>query len=121
MTKNRHIKTPEEKYGKSSLINEVIQYFKENKHIDDEELFETMPYLGICYLPENSNVYINGYLEYEKCDIYNEQGGLKKCKVIEVNNHHMNFVYFNDHLYQICFLEVRKDNVIVEGNILKEK
>ncbi len=118
--KNRHIKTPEEKYGKQSLMNEVILFFKENKHVEDEELFETMPYLGICYLPENFNVYINGNLSYKEHNIYNERGGLKKCKVVEVNNYHIKLVYFNDNIYQICFLEIRKDHVVLKGNILKE-
>lgn len=119
MSKNRHIKTPDEKYGKYSLRDITIEFLKFYRDMDEKWCFDNLPYLGIFYFPENCNVYVNGSMIYEKCDIYNEHGGLIKCKVIEINNHHMVFAHFDDHHYQICFPEIRKDDVFIVGNILK--
>lgn len=119
--KNRHLKTPEGKYGNYSLMKTVIEFLKESKKHDNKYRFDHLPYLGICYLPEIPDFYVKGTFEKDNCDIQNENGGLIKCKVISVDNNYMTLVYFSDHLYQIVFLEIYNSDIILEGNIIKRR
>jgi len=100
----------------------VEDYLTFIKNKDNEKtLFDTIPYLGIFYLPLEIKDGIKFFQDYEKCDIKTGKGGLKKCKVIDNSStHHMRFIYYDDHHGHITACEVYKDDYYMEGNILQK-
>ena len=115
--KNRHIKSIDEKYGRGDLTKEYISFMKNKKKKKILWLFNNMPYIGILYVPATFEMLrsIKGWTDF------NFSNNLKKCKVINVGSHHINFIaydYINDSLVH-C--EAYKDDFYVEGNVLKLK
>lgn len=131
MKKQRHIKTPIEKYGFGDITNQILIFLKENRKLDNMELFNRIPYIGILYIPESLQHYTGlkffGPENFEKCSdffdntlVYNDVYGLmKKTKIARINVNHTTCYVFDSHHYSIGSCEFRtNDEFVLEGNIL---
>ena len=121
--KSRLLRTVQDKYGRGDVDAAVNKYLDENhKRLFDKEecekLFEEIPYLGILYVPCNSE-YIydieNNYTRIRGHDYV-------RTKVTIVTESNLVYWHFDDHNGGLARIDRIKDTsgYMVQGNMLRK-
>ena len=120
MSKNRHIKTIQEKYGIGSVMSEVLKVIHSKNRWKED--FDKLPYLGIVYLDNEIKEIREDLIYYfEEADIITEFKELVKAKVVEVSDEYFTIVHYDNHHHDICTKRTETSKYEVIGNELKPK
>jgi hypothetical protein len=123
MTKQRHIKTFEEKYGNmASKLKEANDYYDahyKDVDMDFEDIFNGMPYIGICYTPVTSE--FNDW--WHDCDDATiEHLNLNKIKILQLDDYgYCHYVTYDSHHRRCVFRYTRHNDYLLEGNVIIKK
>lgn len=114
MNKNRHIKTFQEKYkNMGNVIDESYEFFKLHRQrkfrLDDLEIFENIPYIGIFYVKPNT-VFQEFWQDTED--------DLIKTKIVCVDDEYVYYWQYDSHHKDIYYSKSKTKGYAIEGNIL---
>lgn len=113
--KKRHIKTFLQKFGNGFNFDfdTVIKTWKG----DEEELFNSLPSIGVFYIPFNYT-WGDWWYEKEMEDVTTPFNRLIKAKVAKVDDDFVEFFVFDDHHWSITKRKLKTTRVVLVGNII---
>jgi len=118
--KQRQTKTLQEKYGLTSIKDDVYKLMENTTWEDrsDKEYFESLPHLGVFYIPYEPE-FSSLIHERDNGDIITDEIELIKAKVIEVKDDKFIYMHYDDHHHDVCVLDDETNKWLIEGNIIK--
>ena len=114
--KKRYKKTLLEKYSNDNKSDEAKDFIiSNNKKMDEEEIFQSLPYIGIFYIPVE---YHELYQEYENADMTINGKNFLKAKMVNITSTKFEYYSHDSHHHHIIHGNKNVDDYYMEGNII---
>jgi hypothetical protein len=118
--KTRHTKSFQEKYS-GDCLKDCLMFMETNKKLlTEKEIFDNLPYIGICYTPMSSDFGLFWY-DGDEPDFVKNGVELAKVKVVQVNEDSVHIFSYDNHNHGVHHCEIETNEYELYGNEIRIK